>query len=743
MTTMARLKGLPKALSVPCLELEIYSNRSEVDNSTSYDSEWVRYKGTYEHSKTKLFAASFCTNLGKRIVLHSAYYAKDNKFNPDPIADLDAEKTLIQNILYCLNQFPLTFGWYSTGRVVYDANGNRVRGRDSDFFILHQRCMFHHLKSPIIPKPKYTQLADHNKKHIDLRVIFGQKCIQQSVFEDRYRTVSLEAVSKALLGTGEDGGEAGKYGGYDAGEEDIASLPLQEQIDYAKRDSELTMLLAQHNDCLALRMMNVFSRYAELDYYTTCHTPISIWYANRYKKMLASGECTVKNTPNYKLEKQKIGGGHHTVPKRGFFVGEKVFELDVKGQYPRIVTINNFSFDTLNCTCCQYKPQAQVSQEIIDSLNEHFVEKGINRKVDKYWICQKQKGALPIVLEKTLADRKKYQDLYKVEQAKTNPNPNLLEEYHTHQLGAKIFANAGVGLFGYTRFDFANYKVNECVTAEGRRIHKQMGAFAQAQNFETVFGFTDSTFVRDLDRSDDDGRQVNSDAKVEGFIKACKDELDVVVELKTVFLNSIFYGKGKMNRLVGWTGLENDKPVIKGLEGLSDSYPPWIQRWFRKIVTELVKHPDTRFEVIPRMIREAYDELDDHCIDFSKELKYTQKLSKEPHEYADNGGRTKKLAELLGKNKGEVVWYYDTYKEEYVGKGKHRQCKKIKSYSVELEPDNLHLDEYKALLLRKLKDSLEITGFDVVELKCKLLESDKAIAPVLQLKLQSTTTVSA
>ncbi|HXT83007.1 MAG TPA: hypothetical protein VN704_01555 [Verrucomicrobiae bacterium] len=40
-------------------------------------------------------------------------------------------------------------------------------------------------------------------------------------------------------------------------------------------------------------------------------------------------------------------------------------------------------------------------------------------------------------------------------------------------------------------FDFSNYKVAECITGEGRRIHKSMEALAQQEpfNFEIVFGF--------------------------------------------------------------------------------------------------------------------------------------------------------------------------------------------------------------------------------------------------------------
>jgi DNA polymerase, archaea type len=87
---------------------------------------------------------------------------------------------------------------------------------------------------------------------------------------------------------------------------------------------------------------------------------------------------------------------------------------------------------------------------------------------------------------------------------------------------------------GNEYFEFANYQVAECITAEGRRIHKHMESLAQNEpyNFEVVFGFTDSTFFSGA-----------TDTKVQDFIQSCKDKLGVIVELKNVFLNSIFYLK--------------------------------------------------------------------------------------------------------------------------------------------------------------------------------------------------------
>jgi DNA polymerase elongation subunit (family B) len=113
----------------------------------------------------------------------------------------------------------------------------------------------------------------------------------------------------------------------------------------------------------------------------------------------------------------RLGGGHHTPPIKGFFTGTKIYEYDVKGQYPSIVINNNFSFDTLDCTCCMENENAWFKQETIDTINEQLHENSIPRRVDRYWVCQR-KGTLPKVLEQTLTDRNKYLILLKEEQDK-------------------------------------------------------------------------------------------------------------------------------------------------------------------------------------------------------------------------------------------------------------------------------------------------------------------------------------
>jgi DNA polymerase I len=357
----------------------IESDRPEVKDSASIDLEWIPYKGRYEHTKTKIFAACFCTNWGDSIRLHISWYSD----RPNP------EKALIQDILFYLNQFALTFGWYTIGVAVFDDTGNRIKGRDSDFFVLHQRCILYHITSPIEVKKTYARLVDSNKKHIDLNKIYSKEIIKNGVFNKRYRTDKLEDVAQGLLGIG-------KYTYKDPATgskilvsgENVNDLPFDIQMRYVARDAELTMMLAYHDDCLALQIMKYIAIYSEMDYYRCCHAGVSQWYANIYKNMIKRRECVFEYNQNKKVPKLYIAGGNSIQPKKGFYKNQPVDELDVKGLYPTIAIEHNISFETVNCQCCQNYP---VTSEVMDEINNSLLELKKETRTRPYWICHRIK----------------------------------------------------------------------------------------------------------------------------------------------------------------------------------------------------------------------------------------------------------------------------------------------------------------------------------------------------------------
>ena len=80
----------------------INSNNPLVQNSAAFDLEWIPFEGEYSHDKTRITSAAFCTNQGKRIVLHISRF----KQYPNPERKLIKYiLDLIKYILYCLQIF--------------------------------------------------------------------------------------------------------------------------------------------------------------------------------------------------------------------------------------------------------------------------------------------------------------------------------------------------------------------------------------------------------------------------------------------------------------------------------------------------------------------------------------------------------------------------------------------------------------------------------------------------------------
>jgi DNA polymerase elongation subunit (family B) len=683
------------------MSIKINSNNKLVRNSTSIDLEWLPYKGIYSHDKTRLTAAAFCTNQGTRIVLHISLFEK----YPNP------ERQLIRAIIRYLDKFDLIFGWYTTGVAMYDEKtGDYLDGRDSDFFILDRRCEFHNIPSPIAysQSGSSTFLYDRSRKHIDLCKVYGKEIIQKGVFNDKYRTLQLDEVGQALLGVGKfkDSNSNAITG------DNAHLLPVDEQINYVKRDAEITMLLACYNNCMVLRIMEFIALYSEIDYIITCHTGITKWYANIYDKMIKRDECTLQSS-EHKIPKQEIGGGNSIEPKRGFYKDQPIDELDVKGMYPTIAIEHNISFETVNCRCCQDNPNARIPSEVMDEINERLQKKGLPNRIEPYWICQQRNGAFPTKLWKLIKERECYQQLVNQELAKPKDQQQLelINYYEARQLALKLLANAGYGAFARNEFDYSDYRVSEIITGYGRLIHKQMEKMGfEHYGFQTVFGFTDSIFIRNGTASAAAANTPTTESSnqyISKFLEDCQNQLNIKLEHKNRFMFTIIFDK--KNRYIAWTGSSADKPILKNLDGMSRKYPTWIKQQIEKIATCLITKPYDN--VIP-IIREAFEDLDYGRFE-ARDMQFTEQLDKDPNQYTnDKDIRVKVLGLELGARKGELVYWYESLANK-------------RGYSTKIK--DLSIKKYKEILWDKVKDMLDITNYNIAKIKQDLLYENENI----------------
>ena len=429
-------------------------------------------------------------------------------------------------------------------------------GKDSDFFILGKRCQYHNIQSPVNYSQSGSSTFLYGKKHIDLHKIYSKEIIQKGVFNDKYRTLHLEEVSQTLLGIG-------KYS--DSKGDRAHLLSVEEQISYVGRDSELTMMLACYNDCLVLRIMEFIAMYSEMDYVITCHTGVTKWYTNIYNKMIERDECTLQ-TSEHKIPKQDYGGGNSIEPIRGFYKNEPIDELDVKGMYPTIAIKHNISFETVNCRCCKDNPIARIPVEVMNEINIRLQEKALPRRTQDYWICKLRIGSFPKVLTKLLIERGKYQSLLKQELTKSKQQRELINYYEARQIATKLLANAGYGVFARKEFEYSDFRVSEIITGFGRLTHKKMQELGFQHGFQTVFGFTDSIFVRHNninDTSNLTSSEVGSktEQNINQYLDDCHNELGVRIDHKNRFMFTVIFDK--KNRYIAWTGNYADRPVLK------------------------------------------------------------------------------------------------------------------------------------------------------------------------------------
>ena len=142
-------------------------------------------------------------------------------------------------------------------------------------------------------------------------------------------------------------------------------------------------------------------------------------------------------------------------------------------------------------------------------LNSNFFNgcKFISR--NKCWICQKREGAFPKKLR-----------IFRSERLQQKKLGNKAK-----QLALKILINGGYGVFGHTKFSYYNPIVAELITTYGRYTLKKMQDIAKKLGFQIIYGDTDSLFLKKP-----------SKRSISKFQKLCKEELDIEVEVKNIYI---------------------------------------------------------------------------------------------------------------------------------------------------------------------------------------------------------------
>ena len=351
--------------TLPTLEDGMYNNDGNKNifskRYVAFDFEWS------QDTSSPLFAAAFVDSDGNTEVFHISDYS--DSANP--------EAELVKRINQQLLIYDFSIGWYSAGIARYHEDTQEyLDGVDSDLAILHNRCVANDVDS-IVEFNSAGRPYIKCQTHIDLYNVFSKPMIQTTIFKNAYRTLSLDEVSKAILGDGVGSEVLGKYKGLTG--KGIQSLPVEEQKKYVLRDAELVMQLSRHNNSNVLDAMKSISEITGLDFEKVCRTGLSTWWAAILDD---TGLASLFYRTKEKLELQYVGG-LVLQPKKGLY--HNLIVADVTSLYPTMAILYNVSFDTVNCECCKNDLHCRITEDITKDC----------RMQNVYWICRQKEGAFP------------------------------------------------------------------------------------------------------------------------------------------------------------------------------------------------------------------------------------------------------------------------------------------------------------------------------------------------------------
>lgn len=586
----------------------------------------------------------------------AAFYDNNNNaevfLREDLLNESNPERALLETILIKLQEYPTSMGWSTTSSSKYQ------NGLDADLIHLHNRCEANEVDS-IVGFRQNNQPFLPDLTHIDLRAVFDKKIIKDAVFKGGYYNLKLNQVSKFILKEGKYKSLTGDHFNY---------MPIDEKRKYVLQDAQLVMKLSKHDNYKVLDFMLAIAELCELDLEYVCRTNLTSWWKHVYNKMLENGECGFPTRQFDKSEKWNYTGGKVFDPKQGFY-GKYVIVFDAKSLYPSIAILYNISFDTVNCDCCKDDLECQIINP--DILKDCKVE-------SKYWICNKNQGALKTKL--IVFREERFRQLKLGNDAK--------------QSVLKILINGAYGVFGKDYFYFYDPRVAELITTHGRYMLLKMKELAEQSGFKAIYGDTDSIFIH---LPADSIEQVKD--LVSGFQQSCENNLHVGIELKSIYSKSIM-SKGKKH-YVGYGIDDKGKEIldIKGMEGKKRNRPKFVKTIFTQIIDKIFKSASFSHDEIISMVRNAMEQLSSSKVDAS-DLIRAETLTENPEDYKDQHCAIAKKGHVLKLRKDDTVEWYDSDNEQ----------------GWSQNPDEISVQQYKQLLWNSLKEVLELAEFPIEQM---------------------------
>jgi len=433
--------------------------------------------------------------------------------------------------------------------------------------------------------------------HIDLFPVSRQlfnlpKYDLESVYYEMFGKIGKEDIDKSKI-----------YEIWDNAEKDEkARQNLEKFFKYSLRDSEITLEIAFSLLPLYFELSHIIG--LPLEKTTRMGSGMRVEHLLMKKSYEKNLLIPNKRDIGLEIEEETYTGGFVLEPKRGLH--NNIIVFDFRSLYPSIIISFNIDPSTINCECCK------------DENNM------IDVNGSKYWFCKNKIGFIPETLKSLVERRIEVKNLMKKE--KDLETKKILD---VQQQALKILINSAYGYMGFSRARWYSKECAESVTAYGRKYIQKVMDEAKKQNFNVIYGDTDSIF---LTKENLNKNEILKEG--EKFLKYINDSLPGMMELdfQGFYPSGIFITK-KRYALIE----ENGTLIVKGLETKRRDWANIAKETQKEVLTIILKEKDIKKAV--DFVRKRINDLKEGNVKKEDLIIYTKLIrdvdsyiqKKEPH----------------------------------------------------------------------------------------------------------------
>ncbi len=517
--------------------------------------------------------------------------------------------------------------------------------------------------------------------HIDLYKFFKNASIKNYAFSGAYDIISLDSISKALIGRGKV-----------ETPEHFDEMETIEILRYALTDADLTYELTEFNNDLVMRLIIIIARISNMTIDDVTRLAVSNWIRNRL--------IYLHRKKNYLIPRpedihRKEGTRHfQPVTKGKKYVGALVIDpkpgihfnvvvVDFASLYPSIMKEYNISYETVNC------PHPECRGNKVPNTST--------------WICTKKRG---IISEFVGIIRDIRVNVFKRLSKDKTVSQDKREFYNVVQGALKVFINAIYGVTGSESFQFYYLPSAEAVTIYGRYVIEQAIKKAEELGLEVIYGDTDSLFIKNPDQE-----------KLEKLMNDIQQRFRLKLEVDKVYKYVVLSSRKK-----NYFGVTVDGALdIKGLQGKKSSTPPFIKEIFYTILEKL-KHIENlsdfnmvRQEIID-IVKDAEKKLVKREVPL-EDLVISVTISKPLDQYTKTTPQHVKAARLLEKSGKKVL------PGSVIRIIKTKNSLGVKPLELVNSPSEVDAEKYIDLLHSTLEQILEVMNIKVEKGRVVVVDS--------------------